>query len=1053
MIRTRRVREGAIVPLTAVCLTALLGMVALCIDLSIVALAKTQCQNAADMAAMAAARSLDGASGTNNNSVAAFTNGGTAATAAKVMGKSVVASQVALKIGTFTYDSATATFVPANLTSQSTDPNPVYVPPSGYNWGMAEATITSTVNYSFARVLGMTSIPVTATAQAIHRPRDVAIVMDFSGSMCFDSYLARPKTNYADPSYPPYSSLNDDARVPKFGHYDANTAFDANSTNPPYNRAYLINNEVPGYSGDYVRTDSNELIKVGNQTAETTSGLPIVEDFFTLDGSGAMVKAFKDGTRTTPVTAYDSEGFPTAIPNWSGALGDRPLKVNTTPTRNLLSTTPLTYTPSTEYLKTALEFCTPVLTATTPAATVNVLTSIRVPEYEDSLATSLYPNALNGFTSGPGYYGKTFWQWPPVPDATANNLVSGSTVATNATIKDWRQRFFWMVRTSDGQKKRLDDNNVLWQSSGAPRNPNSTYTDASSVGWRWQPNYDAILYWLKNTGPNPFPDNVRSGRILYYESIPDTVANAATNMDQLFWKEFIDYVVGYQGYVANGSGMNLLSGYGNDFTWKTTSSPAAIYTKPGGTWPNIGRLNASYASGKAANSAINVRTASYSTTSATMLNWVPPVGTQIRFNSATSGPIYTIKSVTTTANQWTIQLNESLSASVSSGQQIFANVARSYMDYRDNPYRPKTRFWFGPLLFSDFLWCDFDTSKNRLWRPGTCHEAPMWVLKAGIQSALRDVQKNHPNDWVSMIYFSVPNNSATDSSTARRFNRPRGALGKNYTFMEQSLWYPPAAINTDGTLKARTDTDGEFRPYTSSWGMDSRYREAPYGNGGTCPMWGFTLAYNQFSSKSSLQNLETGYPTGTAGGNGRLGARKLVIFETDGVPNHTATSTFVNGGVGQSYYDVSPAANKYPSVWSGGNMNSTVITSTYSVVRALCDNAAGNTGGNVAAYTSTSTTPTSIARATGLPGYSTNSRPVLVHSLAFGGLFESDSSLKAPCLRFLQTVQTFGNVQSSSSTALADYKIITGTSDERIDKIKLAFTNIMQDGVQITLYK
>ena len=43
--------------------------------------------------------------------------------------------------------------------------------------------------------------------------------------------------------------------------------------------------------------------------------------------------------------------------------------------------------------------------------------------------------------------------------------------------------------------------------------------------------------------------------------------------------------------------------------------------------------------------------------------------------------------------------------------------------------------------------------------------------------------------------------------------------------------------------------------------------------------------------------------------------------------------------------------------------------------------------------------------------------------------------------------------QSSSGTALASYKIITGTSDQRVDKIKQAFTNIMQDGVQITLYK
>jgi hypothetical protein len=31
--------------------------------------------------------------------------------------------------------------------------------------------------------------------------------------------------------------------------------------------------------------------------------------------------------------------------------------------------------------------------------------------------------------------------------------------------------------------------------------------------------------------------------------------------------------------------------------------------------------------------------------------------------------------------------------------------------------------------------------------------------------------------------------------------------------------------------------------------------------------------------------------------------------------------------------------------------------------------------------------------------------------------------------------------------------VITGTSTQRIDKIKEAFTIMMQDGVQITLYK
>jgi hypothetical protein len=269
--------------------------------------------------------------------------------------------------------------------------------------------------------------------------------------------------------------------------------------------------------------------------------------------------------------------------------------------------------------------------------------------------------------------------------------------------------------------------------------------------------------------------------------------------------------------------------------------------------------------------------------------------------------------------------------------------------------------------------------------------------------------------------------------------------------MKNSLWYPPAVIQADGSLMSRTASGGEFRPYTNSFGVDQRYRESPFASGGTCPMWGFTLAYNQFSSNASLLNYDGGQVVGMAGGKGRLGARKLVVFETDGVPNHTATSSFQNLGAGQSYFRCRQP-NEHPSVSSLGNMNSTVIRETYRLVRTICDTTSGNTGGNVLAYLNSSSTEV-IPRATGLPGYSTSNRPVLVHSLAFGGLFESNSPLRPDCLAFLQTVQTFGNTQTSSSTPLPADKVITGTSDERIEKIKNAFTVIMQDGVQISLYK
>ena len=46
-------RRGVVLPLVAVCLIALIGLVALAIDIGMVAVAKTQAQNAADCVAMA----------------------------------------------------------------------------------------------------------------------------------------------------------------------------------------------------------------------------------------------------------------------------------------------------------------------------------------------------------------------------------------------------------------------------------------------------------------------------------------------------------------------------------------------------------------------------------------------------------------------------------------------------------------------------------------------------------------------------------------------------------------------------------------------------------------------------------------------------------------------------------------------------------------------------------------------------------------------------------------------------------------------------------------
>ena len=131
---------------------------------------------------------------------------------------------------------------------------------------------------------------------------------------------------------------------------------------------------------------------------------------------------------------------------------------------------------------------------------------------------------LQRLSAGPGYWGKTFFIWPPDPDAA----------------NDWRKKFFFLPNGTTP----CNNNLKLWSQSEPWNNPTGNYII----------NYKAILNWIVNTGPNPFPSQLRAGNILYYTAIPTDVPASAytwsnsnsqiTNQDQRFWKEYIDFVLG-----------------------------------------------------------------------------------------------------------------------------------------------------------------------------------------------------------------------------------------------------------------------------------------------------------------------------------------------------------------------------------------------------------------------------------------------------------------------------------------------------------------------------
>ncbi|OYV91077.1 MAG: hypothetical protein B7Z73_05645 [Planctomycetia bacterium 21-64-5] len=585
------------------------------------------------------------------------------------------------------------------------------------------------------------------------------------------------------------------------------------------------------------------------------------------------------------------------------------------------------------------------------------LTTVTTSSYDSTFETSGYQgytgSAFNGYTQGPGYYGKTFFIWPPDP--------------TN----DWRSTYFTFP---NGGKA---DNSLLWDSSGNWQAPS---------GWTYSINYSAILNFIQNVGPNPFPSTLQSGRIVYYTSIPTTIDTSTwppTDLNQRFWKDYIDYVLGMAAtgtgqYTIINNAQNGNTGYGSDVTW------GSIRITP----------NSSLGNGQSA---------------------------RLIFPAARSlfAELDTVRSTLELARAGVPGLLAAFFHGPGPGPKGGGGGGSGktpYMCYSDNPTRPLLNFWFGPLTMIDFLDNyklfpgNSSVSNGRYcWWPGTCHEAPMYECKLGIQAALNDIQNNHPNDLVSLIMFSMPKASANDSS-GRRFNGARIGLGQDYSDMIASLWYPPSTV---------VGTNASVTPY------DADNLEVPRAFGGTCYSMALMLAYNQFSAASACSGYAT--PAGIAGGNGRKGAQKIVIFETDGAPNATASAQLFNGGAYQSYYSVrynpsSPNSSEYPSGVSGGGWNDNNSGSVTSQIYSLCQ--------QLCALDSADP-----------PGYGTSGHPVLIHCLSFGPLVDSTT------LQTLNNMQVIGNVNDG----MPSYKIINGTQSENVTNLQQAFSTILESTVPVSL--
>lgn len=961
-------------PLLAVTLVALVGFLALAIDLGMLVIAKSQAQNAADLAALTAARTLTGDSTSNYNQSNATTNAQNIANFNNILGQSVQTSQLQLSYGTYDYNQTTQAFT-AN-----------FPPTSGMPLTAVSTTVTSNnLSAAFSTVFGIQFLPsVTATATSVHRPRDIALVMDLSGSMRMGTCLGY------DFYTPTRTGNNPDTVYPTFGHYSSGSA---GMQGPTSNQTSSYDNYTISPSNTTASNSSYALTYVNNFYQNAAYATPLIRAFdsYTSTDGGATWTAPTSGTTPAlPLSTY------TSTPG-----GDVPLFKNGSSSVYATNVKDVTATTTTNALWELDGY------SAYSAGKLDTSGTSGVPAVWTQADYSNCP--FNGYTQGPGYYGMTFFLWPPDPRNGAitntttlksylsliglTDTTDQSTLASNwsswtlTQLKNWLKggtthggpytigpagpfvpgssskapiyyavcRLFnraypagnskgtfsadWRVRFFNNVN---NNNTVLFNASGSLNLP-GTYTI----------NYSAILSWISQAANssgqlvNPFPQQMRAGRIKYYGSIPTQITGSWPSYgstDQRFWKEFIDYALGFrQTGASTYQDISAMAGYGSGFTWGTTSIT------------------------------------------------IPPASPQ-------------------------------------------------YMNYSDNPTRPKLRYWFGPLAMVDYLqnfnmWTN--VSGYNVMQPGDSYEAPVYTGKQAYLASVSTMQTNHPNDWFSIVAYSWPRSAASGTPGGSgfgqgRFNCVRSPLGPNYNYAQASLVFPFSTINADGSANNTEVTPYDADPSTSLV-PSANFVDTPRADGETCFAMALMLAYNQFATtlptdatlRSFVSSSPIAFPTGMAGGMGRKGAQKVVIFETDGLANTSATATLVNAGTYNYYkirYDMNkPNNSEFPTVSTTTINNSTVLNQVYSLVQQLASD------------------------------YGSSRNPFRLYSIGFGPVFQGSNATSA--LQTLQTMQYYSGTQSSISTPLPAAQIITGTDTQMSANMNTTFTNILQSGVQIALIK
>ncbi len=1002
----RHSRPGSVLPTLGVCLIALFGFVALAVDLGMLAVSRTQCQNAADVAALVGARNLNNQENTTDtNRTAAIDAARSAAKANPHLSRYVIDGEIAsVTPGQFKYDSSTQRFkvsYPGSVTA-------------GDSWSAVRVELAAQQPTYFMRVMGVTSMPTGAVATAVHRPRDIAFVLDFTGSMGFGSTLKWPNSSVIASE----GLMNPDPAYPKFGHYARyayyqNTVTDSSASGAASSTVSARPNPLQ-MKGNY--SDASGVYSPANHTMATGGGPPVIEDFLTAPGDPSAVgqstpvkNAFKmwdptsgaynastaacpapdnfdvqsdssipyvgdkwprtDGSRGGQASAWSTLGGNTFADQ--GAYTLKQFLGSTLAARDLTLYT----LPSGSKANTLLANGNTKDGGDSDANLYDAIwekygydldvSFLRAQTSFTNKTVKVNAGTFQGSSMGPGYWGKTFFIWPPDPrfDMAANvaspNPANPAFDVAGKPMCDWRRRFFLKGNGAAFNPQTDDINAILFRTSNG-HTLNSVVTAVTSgfsenncPGY-YRLNYPAIIAWLKS-GPQTLPSNLRSGRILYYSSIPSdlTTGGSGDANDRTFWREYVHFILGVESFDA-------------------TNAPLCTWGNPANTGYPAAAMMAGVESRN-------------------------PFGTLAIAPTASFDP---------------------------DGSGPMPPNPKPYMNSADNANRPRMNFWFGPQSMLYFLKL---SSEDRPWWSGTTHESQCWQLKAAVNSVLDDIRKNHPNDYCGIAGFATRGN----------FSSPLAPMGQDWYSLKNVLFFRKDAVadmKSKITSGSKTASTIEHRPYTAVFGDD--IDAIPNSKGGTDANSGLALGFNMLSNSSTLLS------SGNYGSGGRRGASKIVIFETDGKPN--AKGKWAVSGTGSdTRYATSQTVESWtldPNLVRGGAQG---FNGQYAVkvVERI-----------VAPVSSTNTS-----------GFSLPNAPARVYAIAFGDVFSgydtgAISQEGQDALRFLLRVQQVGNTSAGTvgtadppSASIPTEQIITGAYDVRISKMKSALERIAQSGVQVTL--